>query len=130
MCIAFTALASYCLYLTAGTSVVMSFHHLPFFNVTCATVTSITLAKSLQPDKSYYIDKTSFLHCLYEGDSGRTSPNALVSSQIRKFGGDNFSSAVRKYGFPFKVCIPLPNNRYAYVSFFSFWSKASKNESY
>ena len=84
---------------------VIIFSHLPFFNVTCASVNGITFSKSFQAEKNFFIDKSAFLHCLYDNDSGRTSPNSLVSSQIRKLGGDNFSAAVRKYGFPFKVCV-------------------------
>lgn len=85
------------------TSIVISFHHLPYFCVTCASVTSIKHNDSFSDsEKNLFIEKTSFLHCLFEGDSGRTSPNAAVSYQIRKYGGDNFSTAVRQYGFPFK----------------------------
>ena len=37
-----------------------------------------------------------------DGDTGRTSPNAIVSFHIRKHGKEVFSSAVRTYGFPYK----------------------------
>lgn len=37
-----------------------------------------------------------------DGDTGRTSPNAIVSYHIRKHGNEVFSSAVRSCGFPYK----------------------------
>lgn len=52
---------------------------------------------------STHLDKVCLLHCLMaEGDTGRTSPNAIVSFHIRKHGNEVFSSAVRAYGFPYK----------------------------
>ena len=49
-----------------------------------------------------FIDNSALLHSLFEGDTGRTSPNSVVSFHIRKHGGDTFSTAVRQYGFPYK----------------------------
>lgn len=50
-----------------------------------------------------HLDKTSLLHCLLaDGDTGRISPNAIVSFHIRKHGNEVFSSVVRTYGFPYK----------------------------
>ena len=75
--------------------------------------------------KELFVDKSVFLHNLFEGDSGKTSPNSAVSVQIRKYGGTNFSAAVRQYGFPFKasfflVILALIFNIY----FFSGYSKS------
>ena len=53
-------------------------------------------------DSSHHLDKLHLLSCLFEGDSGRVSPNSVVSFNIRKHGGDVFSTAVRQYGFPYK----------------------------
>lgn len=49
-----------------------------------------------------YLDKSCLLHCLAESDTGKTSPNAIVSFHIRKQGNEVFSSVVRTYGFPYK----------------------------
>ena len=50
-----------------------------------------------------HLDKAGLLHCLLaDGDTGRTSPNAIVSFHIRKHGNEVFSSVVRTYGFPYK----------------------------
>ena len=79
------------------------FQYLPFFNAICSLVTTIQLESNHDNQKALFIDKSALLHNLFEGDSGKTSPNAAVSAQIRKYGGDNFSAAVRQYGFPYKV---------------------------
>ena len=83
-------------------SVQLSFSYLPHFSTLCASVTSVSLTDIPDAQLSLLMEKTSFLHCLFDGDTGRTSPNSLVSFHIRKHGGDIFSSAVRQYGFPFK----------------------------
>ena len=51
---------------------------------------------------STYLDKATLLSSLFEGDTGRVSPNTVVSCNIRRHGGDVFSAAVRQYGFPYK----------------------------
>ncbi len=51
---------------------------------------------------SAYLDKSSLLHCITDGDTGRTSPSATVSLHIRKHSKEAFSSAVRIYGLPYK----------------------------
>ena len=52
---------------------------------------------------STHLDKACLLHSLLsDGDTGRTSPNAIVSFYIRRHGKEVFSSAVRTYGFPYK----------------------------
>ena len=68
----------------------------------CASVGDLSLADIPEAQASNFTEKSSLLHCLFEGDTGRTSPNSLVSYHIRKRGGDIFSSAVRQYGFPYK----------------------------
>ena len=68
----------------------------------CAQVTSVSLEGATETQYSSFIDKSSLLHCLFEGDTGRISPNSVISFHIRKQGGDVFSSAVRQNGFPYK----------------------------
>ena len=68
----------------------------------CASVTSLTLHGIPDSHFSPLLERSSILHCLVEGDTGRTSPNSIVSLNIRKHSGDVFSSAVRQYGFPYK----------------------------
>ena len=81
-------------------SVQVIFSYLPYFSVVCAAVTSISLVPpALESD---FVDKSALLHCLFEGDTGRTSPNPVVSFHIRKHKGEVFSSAVRQHGFPYK----------------------------
>ncbi|XP_019861964.1 PREDICTED: THO complex subunit 5 homolog A-like [Amphimedon queenslandica] len=84
-------------------SVTICFYYLPFFNAVCSSVTSIDLETDHASLKDIFVDKSFLLHNLFEGDSGKFSPNSAVSVQIRKYGGTNFSAAVRQYGFPFKV---------------------------
>ncbi|XP_019850905.1 PREDICTED: THO complex subunit 5 homolog A-like [Amphimedon queenslandica] len=83
-------------------SVTICFYYLPFFNAVCSSVTSIDLETDHASLKDIFVDKSFLLHNLFEGDSGKFSPNSAVSVQIRKYGGTNFSAAVRQYGFPFK----------------------------
>jgi len=80
----------------------VTFSYLPHFSVVCASVTSIAMTSIHEDLLSVYFDKSSLLHSLVDSDTGRTSPNALVSFLIRKQGNDVFSSAVRTYGFPYK----------------------------
>jgi THO complex subunit 5 len=82
-------------------SVSLVFNYLPSFNVICCSISSINFHQDLNKSLPI-IDKTTFLHNLFDGDSGKTSPNTAVSVQIRKYGGDNFSAVVRQYGFPYK----------------------------
>ena len=79
-----------------------TFTYLPHFSVVCASVSSVTVVGVSDDLLSTYLDKSSLLHCLTWGDTGRTSPNAIVSFHIRKHGNEVFSSAVRTYGFPYK----------------------------
>ena len=76
--------------------------YLPFFGAVCASISALNLTDIPETESATLIEKSSLLHCLFEGDTGRTSPNSLVSYHIRKRGGDIFSSAVRQYGFPYK----------------------------
>ena len=64
-------------------------------------VTVATIEGHAHPG-STHLDKSTLLSCLFEGDTGRVSPNTVVSSNIRRHGGDVFSAAVRQYGFPYK----------------------------
>ena len=82
--------------------VTIMFQYLPFFSVTCATITNLQPEGLSDSQLSFFADKSMFLHCLYDKDTGRTSPNTVVSQLIRKYGGDTFSSAVRQYGFPYR----------------------------
>ena len=75
--------------------------YLPNFSAVCVLVTTTTLADHTHQGSSH-IDKSTLLSCLFEGDSGRVSPNTVVSYHIRRHGGDIFSAAVRQYGFPYK----------------------------
>lgn len=83
-------------------SVTVTFQYLPFFDATCATVTKLQPLGLNDSQMGFYTDKSSFLHCLFDRDSGRTSPSQVVSQHIRKCGGETFSSAVRQYGFPYR----------------------------
>ena len=76
--------------------------YLPHFNAVCAQVTTVSLEGTTESQHSSFIDNSALLHCLFEGDTGRTSPNSVVSFHIRKQGGDVFSSVVRQNGFPYK----------------------------
>ena len=78
----------------------LTFSYLPYFSAACASVTMAAIDSELAG--SSHLDKTTLLPCLYEGDSGRVSPNSVVSFNIRKHGGDVFSTAVRQHGFPYK----------------------------
>ncbi len=81
----------------------VSISFVPNFSAVCASVTSIAFKGiSEAQQSSIFLEKSAFLHCLFEGDTGRTSPNAITSLHIRRLGGDKFSSAVRQYGFPYK----------------------------
>ena len=82
--------------------VTIIFQYLPFFSATCALVTNVQPEGLTDSQTGFFSDKSLFLHCLYDKDSGRTSPNTVVSQLIRKYGGDTFSSAVRQYGFPYR----------------------------
>ena len=75
--------------------------YLSSFNVVCVLVTMATMEDPAHPG-SVHIDKLTLLSCLFEGDTGRVSPNTIVSYNIRRHGGDVFSAAVRQYGFPYK----------------------------
>ena len=79
----------------------MVLSYLPYFSAVCVLVTTATMADPAHPD-STHIDKATLLSCLFEGDSGRVSPNTVVSYNIRRHGGDLFSAGVRQYGFPYK----------------------------
>jgi THO complex subunit 5 len=80
-----------------------SFSYLPHFSVVCASVCSVSITGISDEHVSSHMDKISLLHCLLnDGDTGRTSPNAIASFHIRKHGNEVFSSAVRTYGFPYK----------------------------
>ena len=70
--------------------------YLPSFSAVCVLVTVVTM------EDPAHLDKSTLLSCLFEGDSGRVSPNTVVSYHIRHHGGDVFSAAVRQYGFPYK----------------------------
>ncbi len=80
----------------------ITFSYLPYFSVVCASVTSVSMTHISEDMLSVNFDKSCLLHSLIDSDTGRTSPNALVSFHIRKQGNDVFSSAVRLYGFPYK----------------------------
>lgn len=80
----------------------LTFSYLPSFNALCATVTSVKLNNLSETQQASFLENSSILHCLFEGDTGRTSPNAAVSYLIRKHGGELFSSAVRQCGFPYR----------------------------
>ena len=75
--------------------------YLPNFSAVCVSVAMATTAGSAHSG-STHIDKSTLLSCLFEGDTGRVSPNTVVSYNIRRHGGDVFSAAVRQYGFPYK----------------------------
>ena len=76
--------------------------NLLFFGAVCASVSCHNLKDIPDSQTATLIEKSSLLPCLFEGDTGRTSPNSLVSYHVRKRGRDIFSSAVRQYGFPYK----------------------------
>ena len=76
--------------------------YLPSFSAVCASVSSLTLEDAPENQLASFLEKGALLHCLFEGDTGRTSPNSVVSLHIRKHGGDLFSAAVRQHGFPYK----------------------------
>ena len=75
--------------------------YLPNFSAVCILVTMATMKDHAHPG-STNLDKSTLLSCLFEGDTGRVSPNTVVSYNIRRNGGDVFSAAVRQYGFPYK----------------------------
>ena len=75
--------------------------YLPNFSAVCVSVVVATTADAAHVS-STHIDKSTLLSCLFEGDTGRVSPNTVVSYSIRRHGGDVFSAAVRQYGFPYK----------------------------
>ena len=80
----------------------LTFSYLPHFSVVCASVSSVAVQGIPEELLSNYMEKSCLLHCLTDSDTGRTSPNAIVSFHIRKQGNEVFSSAVRMYGFPYK----------------------------
>jgi len=80
----------------------VSLSFLPYFSAVCASTSSITLEDIPESQHGSFLEKSALLHCLFEGDTGRTSPNSVVSFHIRKHGGDLFSAAVRQHGFPYK----------------------------
>lgn len=97
----------------------LTFSYLPHFNVVCASVSAMTVVGLSEEELTACWDKSSLLHSLTEGDTGRTSPNAIVSYHIRKQGNEVFSAAVRAHGFPYKwaqrVCgigdnVEVPDN--------------------
>lgn len=80
-----------------------TFSYLPHFSVVCASVVTVSVTDLSEDQVSAHLDKTTLLHCLLvDSDTGRTSPNAIVSYHIRKHGKEVFSSSVRTYGFPYK----------------------------
>lgn len=81
----------------------LAFSYLPHFSVVCASVCSVSVTGVSEEQLSVHMEKVCLLHCLLaDGDTGRTSPNAIASFHIRKHGNEVFSSAVRTYGFPYK----------------------------
>lgn len=94
--------------------------YLPHFSVVCTSISSVSVSGMTDEQLTAHLDKACLLHCLLsDSDTGRTSPNAIVSFYIRKHGKEVFSSAVRAYGFPYKwvqnVCgvtdnVELPDN--------------------
>ena len=79
------------------------FTYLPHFSVVCVNVATANIVTATPPPpNSAQLDKSALLPCLFEGDTGRVSPNTVVSYNIRKHGGDVFSAAVRACGFPYK----------------------------
>lgn len=80
----------------------VTFSYLPHFSVVCASVSFVSVSGVSEDQLSTLLDKSCLLHCLTDGDTGRTSPNSIVSFHIRKHGNEVFSSAVRTYGFPYK----------------------------
>ena len=80
----------------------VSLSFLPFFSAVCASTSFITLEDIPESQNGSFLEKSALLHCLFEGDTGRTSPNSVVSLHIRKHGGDLFSAAVHQHGFPYK----------------------------
>lgn len=97
-----------------------TFSYLPHFSVVCASVSSVCVAGISDDQLLNHFDKACVLHCLLaDDDTGRKSPNAIVSFHIRKHGNEVFSSAVRTFGFPYKwvqnVCgisddVEVPDN--------------------
>ncbi len=77
----------------------MTINYLPHFTAVCASITNLTLHTITEAP---LLEGSALLHCLTEGDTGRTSPNPIVSLNIRKHSGDVFSAAVRQHGFPYK----------------------------
>ncbi|KAL5477370.1 hypothetical protein EMCRGX_G024160 [Ephydatia muelleri] len=55
-------------------SLQVTFSYLPSFNAICASVTSVHLAHLSDAQHASFLDNSSILHCLFEGDTGRTSP--------------------------------------------------------
>lgn len=90
-------------YSTGFGSFEFALSYLPHFNVVCTSVCSVNVTGMSEEHVSTHLDKVCLLHCLLtDGDTGRTSPNAVTSFHIRKHGNEVFSSAVRTYGFPYK----------------------------
>jgi len=89
-------------YSTGVGTFTISLSFLPYFSAVCASTSSITLEDIPESQHGSFLEKSALLHCLFEGDTGRTSPNSVVSFHIRKHGGDLFSAAVRQHGFPYK----------------------------
>ena len=77
----------------------MVINYLPHFTAVCASVTGLTLHTITEAP---LLEGSALLHCLTDGDTGRTSPNSIVSLNIRKHSGEVFSTAVRQHGFPYK----------------------------
>ena len=76
--------------------------YLPHFSAVCAGVSSLSIESLTEAQLSAHLDKSALLHCLFDADTGRTSPSSAVTSHIRRLGGDVFSLAVRQHGFPYK----------------------------
>lgn len=77
----------------------VTINYLPNFTAVCASITSLTLHTITEAP---LLEGSALLHCLTDGDTGRTSPNSVVSLNIRKHSGEVFSTAVRQHGFPYK----------------------------
>ena len=92
---------SYFLSLTEVGNFELLLSYLPNFCAVCVLVTVATMEDHTHHG-SAHLDKLNLLSSLFEGDTGRVSPNIVVSCNIRRHGGDVFSAAVKRYGFPYK----------------------------
>lgn len=84
-------------------SVQVTITYLPFFGAVCASVSSLNLTDIPETEAATLIEKSSLLHCLFEGDTGCTSPNSLVSYHIRKKGWRHLFLGCVTVWFPVQV---------------------------